>query len=78
MARYHEADTHILNIAAEMHTLNSKLSIVKVVCHQSQAHMEGAKAHHRLTELQSLDSYCATRISAHEGGLLFGCGRPSF
>ena len=33
IARYHEADTRILNIAAEIHALDCELQVVKVACH---------------------------------------------
>lgn len=88
MACYHEADTRILNIAAEMHALEAELSIVKAICHQSWMHLKGAKAHHRLAELQALETHrsihlhsCAAvmdSIDTYKAGLRFGCGRPSF
>lgn len=88
MACYHEADTRILNIAAKMHALEAELSVVKAVCRQSWMRLEGAKAHHHLTELQALKTHRSIRLRGHaavmdsvdtyKAGLRFGCGRPSF
>ena len=42
IARYHEADTCVLNIVAEIHALDCKLQVVKVASHQSRSRLEGA------------------------------------
>ena len=78
IARYHEADSRILNIAAEIHTLDCELQLVKASAHQSRSHLEGARAQHRLRALQALDTRCPTRASTHAAGLHFAHGRASF
>ena len=78
VARYHEADTRILNIAAEIHALNCELQLVKAETRQSRARLEGARAQHRLRALQALDTRRPTRANAHAGGLRFARGRATF
>ena len=56
VARYHEADTHILDIAAEIHALNCELQVVKASARHSRSRLEGAHAQHRLRALQALDT----------------------
>ena len=77
-ARYHEADTRVLNIAAEVHVLDCKLQVAKVASRQSRSRLEGAHAQHCLRALQALDTRRPTWVNAHAVGLRFGCGRPSF
>ena len=48
VARYHEADTRILNIAAEIHALNCELQLAKAETRQSRSRLEGARAQHHL------------------------------
>ena len=48
IARYHETDTCVLNIVAEMHALDCELQVVKAASHQSRSCLEGACAQHRL------------------------------
>ena len=78
VARYHEADTRILNIAAEIHALDCELQIAKAETRQSRARLEGARAQHRLRALQALDTRRPTRANAHAAGLRFARGRASF
>ena len=78
VARYHEADTRILNIAAEIHALDCELQLVKAETRQSRSRLEGARAQHRLRALQALDTRRPTRANAHAGGLRFARGRASF
>ena len=78
VARYHEADTRILNIAAEIHALDCELQLVKAEARQSRSHLEGARAQHRLRALQALDTRRPTRANAHAGGLRFARGRATF
>ena len=78
VARYHEADTRILNIAAEIHALDCELQLVKAEARQSCSRLEGARAQHRLRALQALDTRRPTRANAHTGGLRFARGRASF
>jgi hypothetical protein len=78
VARYHQVDTRILNIAAEIHALDCKLQLVKVEARQSRSHLEGARAQQRLRALQALDTCRPTRANAHAVGLRFACGRASF
>ena len=78
VAHYHEADTHILNIAAEIHALDCELQVVKASTRQSCSRLEGARAQHRLRALQVLDTCRPTHANAHATGLCFGRGRPSF
>ena len=78
VARYHEADTHILNIVAEIHALDCELQVVKATSRQSRSRLEGARAQHRLRALQALDTRHPTHTNAHAAGLRFGRGRPLF
>ena len=78
VARYHEADTRILNIAAEIHALDCELQLVKAETRQSRSRLEGARAQHRLRALQALDTRRPTRANAHAGGLRFARGRATF
>ena len=78
LARYHESDTHVLNIVAEVHALNCKLQVAKAASRQSRSCLEGAHAQHRLRALQALDTCHPTCANAHAAGIRFGCGRPSF
>ena len=78
VARYHEADTRILNIAAEIHALDCELQLVKAEARQSRSRLEGARAQHRLRALQALDTRRPTRANAHAGGLRFARGRATF
>ena len=78
VARYHEADTRILNIAAEIHTLDCELQLAKAKTRQSRSRLEGARAQHRLRALQALDTRRPTRVNAHAAGLRFARGRASF
>ena len=78
VARYHKADSRILNIAAEIHALDCKLQLVKASAHQSRSCLEGARAQQRLRALQALDTRRPTRANAHTVGLHFACGRASF
>ena len=78
VACYHQADTRILNIAAEIHALDCKLQLVKVEARQSRSRLEGACAQHRLRALQALDTRRPTRASAHAAGLRFARGRATF
>ena len=77
LARYHESDTHVLNIAAEIHALDCELQVVKAASRQSHSRLEGAHASHRLRALQALDTRRPTRANAHATGIRFGHGRPS-
>ena len=56
VARYHEADTRILDIAAEIHALDCELQVVKASARHSRSRLEGAHAQHRLRALQALDT----------------------
>ena len=78
LARYHEADTHVLNIAAEVHALDCELQVAKAASRQSRSHLEGARAQHHLRALQALDTRHPTHINARTAGHYFGRGRPSF
>ena len=78
LARYHEANTRILNIAAEIHVLDCELQVVKAASRQSRSRLEGARASHRLRALQALDTHRPTRANVHAAGIRFGRGRPSF
>ena len=78
IACYHEANTRVLNIAAEIHALDCELQVVKVASRQSRSRLEGARASHRLRALQALDTRRPTRANAHATGIHFGHGRPSF
>ena len=78
VACYHEADTRILNIAAEIHTLDCELQLVKAEACQSRGRLEGARAQHRLQALQALDTRRPTRTNAHAAGLHFARGRATF
>ena len=78
IACYHEADTRVLNIAAEIHTLDCELQVVKATSRQNRSRLEGARAQHRLRALQALDTRRPTRANAHAAGLRFGHGRLSF
>ena len=78
VARYHEADTRILNIAAEIHALDCELQLVKAETRQSRGHLEGARAQHRLRALQALNTRRPTRANAHAAGLRFAHGRATF
>ena len=78
VARYHESDTRVLNIVAEIHTLNCELQVVKATSRQSCSCLEGACAQHCLRALQALDTRCPTCANAHAAGLRFACGRASF
>ena len=78
VARYHEADTRILNIAAEIHALNCELQLAKAETRQSRGCLEGARAQHRLRALQALDTRRPTRANAHAAGLCFTRGRATF
>ena len=78
VARYHKADTHTLNIVAEIHTLDCKLQLAKAEARQSRSRLEGAHAQHRLRALQALDTHRPTRTNAHAAGLRFARGRATF
>ena len=78
VARYHEADTCILNIAAEIHALDCELQLVKAEARQSRGRLEGACAQQRLRALQALDTRRPTRVNAHAAGLRFAHGRATF
>ena len=78
LARYHETNTRILNIMAEIHALDCKLQVVKAASCQSRSCLKGARAQHRLRALQALDTCRPTRANAHAAEIRFGCGRPSF
>ena len=78
IACYHEANTRVLNIAAEIHALDCELQVVKAASRQSCSRLEGAHASHRLRALQALDTRRPTRANAHATGIRFGRGRPSF
>ena len=78
IARYHEADTRILNIAAEIHALNCELQLAKAETCQSHSRLEGARAQHHLRALQALDTRRPTRANAHAAGLRFARGRATF
>ena len=77
IARYHETDTRVLNIVAEMHTLDCKLQVVKAASRQSRSRLEGAHAQHHLQALQALDTRRPTRVNVHAAGIRFSCGRLS-
>ena len=77
-ARYHKANTCILNITAEVHALDCKLQVAKAASRPSHSRLEGAHAQHCLRALQALDTRHPTWVNAHAVGLRFGCGRPSF
>ena len=78
VARYHETDTRILNIAAEIHVLDCELQVVKAAARQSRSRLEGARAPQHLRALQALDTRCPTRANVHAAGLCFARGRASF
>ena len=78
IAHYHEANTHIFNIAAEIHALDCELQVVKAASCQSRSHLEGARAQQWLRALQALDMRRPTRANAHAAGLHFARGRVSF
>ena len=78
VARYHEADTRILNIAAEIHALDCELQLAKAETRQSRGHLEGARAQHRLRALQALNTRRPARANAHAAGLHFARGRATF
>ena len=78
IARYHEANTRVLNIAAEIHALDCELQVIKVASRQSRSRLEGARTSHHLRALQALDTRRPTRANAHATGIRFGRGRPSF
>ena len=78
IACYHEADTRVLNIAAEIHALDCELQVIKAASRQSRSCLEGARAQHRLRALQALDTRRPTRANAHAGGLRFARGRATF
>ena len=78
VARYHKADTCILNIAAEIHALDGELQLAKAEARQSHSRLEGARAQHHLRALQALDTCRPTRANAHAGGLRFARGRATF
>ena len=78
VARYHEADTRILNIAAEIHALDCELQIAKAETRQSRGRLEGARAQQRLRALQALDTHRPARANAHAAGLRFARGRATF
>ena len=78
VARYHEADMRILNIAAEIHTLDCELQIAKAETRQSRGRLEGARAQQRLRALQALDTRRPTCTNAHAAGFRFARGRATF
>ena len=78
LARYHESDTRVLNIAVEIHTLNCELQVIKVASRQSRSHLKGDRAQHHLQALQALDTHCPTHANAHTAGFCFSRGRLSF
>ena len=78
IARYHEANTRVLNIAAEIHALDCELQVIKAASHQSRSRLEGARAQQRLRALQALDTRRPTHVNAHAAGLRFTRGRASF
>ena len=78
VAHYHQVDTRILNIAAEIHALDCELQLAKAETRQSRSLLEGARAQHRLRALQALDTRRPTRVNAHAAGLRFARGRASF
>ena len=78
ITRYHEADTHVLNIAAEIHALDCELQVVKAASRQSCSRLEGARSQQWLRALQALDTRHPTRTNAHTAGLRFAHGRASF
>ena len=78
IARYHEADTRVLNIVAKIHALDCELQAVKAASHQSRSRLEGARAQQQLRALQALDTRRPTRANAHAAGLRFARGRVSF
>ena len=78
VARYHEANTRILNIAAEIHALDCELQLAKAETRQSRSRLEGARTQHHLRALQALDTRRPTRANAHAGGLRFARGRATF
>ena len=78
ITRYHEADTRILNIAAEIHALDCELQVVKASARQSCSRLEGARAQQRLRALQALDTRRPTHANAHARGLRFARGRATF
>ena len=78
VAHYHEADTRILNITAEIHALDCELQVVKAATRQSRSCLEGARAQHQLRALQALDTRRPTCTNAHTAGLRFTRGRVSF
>ena len=78
VARYHEVDTRILNIAAEIHALDCELQLAKAETRQSRSRLEGARAQHRLRALQALNTRRPTHANAHAVGLRFARGRATF
>jgi hypothetical protein len=77
IARYHETDTCVLNIVAEMHALDCELQVVKAASRQSRSRLEGAHTQHCLRALQALDTRRPTRVNAHTAGIHFSRGGPS-
>ena len=57
VARYHKADTRVLDIAAEIHALDCELQVVKASARHSRSCLEGARAQHHLRALQALDTH---------------------
>ena len=78
LTHYHESDTWVLNIVAELHALDCELQVVKAASRQSRSRLEGAHTQHQLQALQALDTCCPTCANAHAAGLRFGHGRLSF
>ena len=78
IACYHEANTRVLNIAAEIHALDCELQVIKASARQSRSRLKGARAQQHLRALQALDTCHPTCTNAHTVGLCFSCGRPSF
>ena len=78
VARYHESNSRILNITAEIHALDCELQLVKASARRSRSRLKGARAQHRLRALQALDTRRPTRANAHTAGLRFARGRASF
>ena len=75
IARYHEADTRVLNIVAKIHALDCELQVVKAASCQSRSRLEGARTQQ---QLRALDTRRPTRANAHAAGLRFARGRVSF
>ena len=73
---YHESDTRVLNIAAEIHALDCELQVVKAASRQSCSRLEGARAQHCLRALQALDTCHPTHTNMHAMGFasaVVGC-----